>query len=380
MTDGHEAGPAGTALPQDDTRRWRQQHFMRAADFALGGVECLHFEPAYHYEKRPPDVLSWESGGPEPPYDYHGEAWSRAPEWGVFRIANAFTYSRGIVARAQDGAVYPGSLHEIMGANPPTREPRGAPTIAGRAILATVVGTGNYGHWLVDVLPRISWMRREMDLADAPVIVHEVSPPVVFDMLAAIGVPRAQVHVIGDRGAVCEELVVCSLWSHGPKTHRHEVFAELTHFTAAMRGAAPRRRWWQRRRDRNYPERVFLAREDASNRFLTNAAALEARLLADGFVKFNTGKLPLIEQIELFHAAREVVAIAGASLTNMLFCQPGYRLTMLAPRSMPAIFFWDLAHHTDAGFLAAHYGVADNPKAGIKSDFSVDLDSVWPAR
>ena len=195
--------------------------------------------------------------------------------------------------------------------------------------------------------------------------------------LTAIGVPRAQVHVIGDRGAVCEELVVCSLWSHGPKTHRHEVFAELTRFTAAMRGAAPRRRWWQRRRDRDYPERVFLAREDASNRFLTNAAALEARLVADGFVKFNTGKLPLIEQIELFDAAREVVAIAGASLTNMLFCQPGYRLTMLAPRSMPAIFFWDLAHHTEAGFLAAHYGVADNPKAGIKSDFSVDLDSVW---
>ena len=153
------------------------------------------------------------------------------------------------------------------------------------------------------------------------------------------------------------------------------MFAELARFQAAMQAAAPRRRWWQR--GRTFPERVFLAREDARNRFLTNSADLEKRLAADGFVKFNTGKLPLSDQIALFHAAREVVAIAGASLTNMLFCQPGYRLTMLAPRSMPAIFFWDLAHHTKAGHFAAHYGIADRPKAGIKSDFSVDLDSVW---
>lgn len=347
---------------------------MRAVDFEIGNVECLHFEPAYYYEKQPPDVLSWEDD-PEPPYDFYGEAaWSRAPEWGVFKIANAFTFGRGIVATA-NGTIYPGSLHEIMGASPAARTPSDAPTIAGRSILATVVGTGNYGHWLVDILPRISWMRREMDLADANVIVHDVSPPIVFDMLAAIGVPREQIRVVGDQGANSEELIVCSLWSHGPKTHRHEIFAELARFQEAMLAAAPRPRWWRRRT--TFPERIFLAREDAGNRFLTNTAELEKRLVADGFVKFNTGKLALTEQIELFRAGREIVAIAGAALTNMLFCQPGYSLTMLAPRSMPAIFFWDLAHHTEAGFFAAHYGIADTPKKGIKSDFSVDIPSVW---
>lgn len=348
---------------------------MRAADFALGDVECLHVEPAYHYEKRQPEVLSWE-GEPEPPPYYEDiNAWSRAPEWGVFRIANAYTFGRGAIARA-DGTIYPGSLHEVMGPDPAPMDPATARKIRGKSILATVGGTKNYGHWLVDILPRISWMRRELDLADANIIIHQISPPVVFDMFAAIGVPREKIRVVNNKGALCEELFVCSLWSQGPNTHRREIFSEVARIGKAIRRSNPDRRWWKPGPSR--PKRIFLAREDARSRFLNNTADLEKRLVADGFVKMNTGNLPLYEQVEVFRAAREIVAIAGASLTNMIFCKPGYRLTMLAPRSMPGVFFWDMAHHTRAGFFAAHYGVAEDPDMRIRSNFTVDLDSVWP--
>lgn len=345
----------------------RLQHYLGEADFAIGGVERLHARERVRYQKRPPDAVSWERT-PDPPHNVWGDATSSfGPEWAAFRVERALTFGLGLVATA-DGTFYPGSLGTRMKPPETPPHPRRAVRIRGVSILATILAPANYGHWLVDILPRVAWLRRELGLSDATVVIHEKSPPVARQMLNAVGVPDARIRAVGDRGALCDELVLCSAWSFGGNNHRFEIFEETRRLREAVARAG---------RYGGGPERVFLARDDARRRFVTNGRELEALLAAKGFVKFNTGGMRLAEQVALLRGARHVVAIAGASLTNMIFCEPGYTVEVLAPDSMPCHFFWDLAHHTDAGSFAIHYGLAERPEEGFRSNFSVDVGGVW---
>lgn len=68
------------------------------------------------------------------------------------------------------------------------------------------------------------------------------------------------------------------------------------------------------------PEKIFVVR--AKTRRIENEAEVEAYLAADGFVKVYPERMTVPEQVELFNAAREVVAIHGAALAPLLFRSP----------------------------------------------------------
>lgn len=89
--------------------------------------------------------------------------------------------------------------------------------------------------------------------------------------------------------------------------------------------------------------RLYLSRRGAKMREPLNAADLEGALAREGFEHFVATDANHPEQIARFRAAKEIVAVHGAGLTNLLFCQPGTRVIEIFPENFVKSPYWNIA-------------------------------------
>lgn len=194
------------------------------------------------------------------------------------------------------------------------------------AVVATTLGMG-YGHWLLDELPRLLTLKR--DEADH-LIAHAAQP---FSRAALERAGWMGAILPAERGAhfQCEELVVPS--HNGtvvqPTLRGLELIAEFTEGLHTATSA--------------WGERIYLSRENARRRGLTNESELWAELKPAGFVKVRLEELPWPEQINAFRHAKVVVAPHGAGLANLAFCRPGTMVVEIFNRAYVHGCFWRLA-------------------------------------
>ena len=119
---------------------------------------------------------------------------------------------------------------------------------------------------------------------------------------------------------------------------------------------------------------LFLSRSDAKLRNPTNNEALTAALEQRGFETFvaTDGNHP--EQLARFRAAKVVVSVHGAGLTNVVFCQPGTRVIEIFPENFMKSTYW---------WLARQHGLRYRPVVGGPGDynqmFDVDIEAVLTA-
>ncbi len=77
--------------------------------------------------------------------------------------------------------------------------------------------------------------------------------------------------------------------------------------------------------------RLYLSRDGAAIRRVSNEPAIVAMLSRYGFESIEPGSIPFCRQAELFRSADIIVAPHGAALTNLMFCRPGTRLLEFFP-------------------------------------------------
>lgn len=78
-------------------------------------------------------------------------------------------------------------------------------------------------------------------------------------------------------------------------------------------------------------KRIYISREGAAIRRVTNEPDLLAMLSRYGFESIEPGSIPFSRQAELFQSADIVVAPHGAALANLMFCRPGARILEFFP-------------------------------------------------
>ncbi|MBI2352787.1 glycosyltransferase family 61 protein [Candidatus Dependentiae bacterium] len=72
----------------------------------------------------------------------------------------------------------------------------------------------------------------------------------------------------------------------------------------------------------NFSQKIFVSRKDTQFRNMINEDEIFSLFQPYGFVRYSLSKLPLLEQIALFHNAKIIVAAHGTGLTNLIFCKP----------------------------------------------------------
>lgn len=229
---------------------------------------------------------------------------------------------------------------------------------------------GHYYHFFAnDILPLLHFLPRYGDRIDPFwVVVDKVCPPYVLSVLDAISkaFPFVKVYPL----ARDERLVdVLGVW--------HFRFAATYEWMPVNREAADQLTDILLARDAgavpDIPQSSFLyvTRKGTRLRQLRNEAALRSRLEERGFSTFAPDAKDHRQQIETFRAAKVVVAVHGAALTNLLFCRPGTKVIEIFPANrIKSTYLW-LAYK-----LGLDYSSVIGSDGDFFQNFSVDVDKV----
>ena len=197
--------------------------------------------------------------------------------------------------------------------------------LEGQTATLAVFSVNNYYHWLYDAIPRLAIMRAagfDLNAIDQFVVTRDAHG-FVQATLAHFGIGSEKLVVASDDEILkCEYLIVPSMPALGDRSAPDWMvnsLREMLPTEAVDRGEL----------------KIFVARKPGTRRALENLAEIEAVVAKAGFQTVFPEDLDFEAQCALFSRVQSVIAIHGAALTNLVFCQPGVRvLEIFAPGYM----------------------------------------------
>jgi hypothetical protein len=233
-------------------------------------------------------------------------------------------------------------------------------------------GSFNYGHWLVDDLPRAkAWLdlRDKMDVI--PIILMpshgDKMNDIRFQSLKELIDPNIEVEFIDpDKTIKISDIYFATPVSFHPRIKN----------PAAINFVRDQASYYVRKGYREPGRKLFVARRPPNSRSITNFDEVWAFLSARGFEMVEPENLNFVDQVTLFQNAKIVVGQMGAAMTSTMFCQPATPLIYLAPIGWAEPFYLDLA-----AVGGQHYNILAGPAANDgpahMSDFSVPLGPLY---
>lgn len=219
----------------------------------------------------------------------------------------------------------------------------------------------NYGHWLVEGLPRLAAAAEHVDLTTCRFIVsagHAPMQRVYRDSLAICGIAPAQVVEVGYAPVHVDRLIYPLPVTRHPWIKSPTVVPFLE--AIADRVGRPA----------DAPRRIFVTRS-CGRRTLLNEAAIAAVARSYGFTVVSPATMSFVEQVRWFGSAEIVVGGYGANLTNVAFAPRGAALFALTTPDMQDDFFWDLMDHKHGAYVSLH-GERLPGRGGPNADYTID--------
>ncbi len=182
------------------------------------------------------------------------------------------------------------------------------------------LGYETFGHWLLDILPRLWVMERALGAGARriPLAVPDDLPRFGRRLLAAMGVaPERLVPYARGREALQAGTLVLPALMHAD----YRFHPRARDFFDGVGAGTPR--------PPGLPDRILIARDNWKGgavqgaRFLRNLAGLEAALAPLGFVTVRPETLPWSDQVALFAGARVVAGEHGSAMKGLVFAGAG---------------------------------------------------------
>jgi capsular polysaccharide biosynthesis protein len=239
------------------------------------------------------------------------------------------------------------------------------------SMLAGAGATVNYGHWLLDALPRLWLLKQtglfeEVDTFLVPVCKHDYHR----DTLAMLGVPLAKIKIAGPYFHIEADRLIATTHPRGNRSYivpdwlisfyRTEVFPK---FTPA--------------KEYTYSPFVYISRKDSFLRNVLNEEQVMEYLTPLGFKEYILSELPFEQKAQLFMQARVIVSASGAGLNNLLFCSPNAALLEIFPEGLVHTQYYNMAYYLGMAYSYmltmpsdAH---ARSMKQGLKEHMVIDI-------
>ncbi|AXT86212.1 hypothetical protein C6I20_14160 [Aeromicrobium sp. A1-2] len=232
--------------------------------------------------------------------------------------------------------------------------------------LATRGGSGNYYHFLLDVLPRFGVFQETMPGRVADALYVPAGTGWQRDLLELVGLGDHHIVETQKHRAVrADQLVVPSL--PNPKEVAPRSTVDWLRSRLVPHDVSDK------------PRRIYVTRGSQRNtRRIVQEEALMALLEDRGFVCIEPGGMSVRDQIDHYAAAEVVVAPHGAALTNLVFAGAGVKVLEIFPASYVNSCFWaitDSIPDSQYAYLVAGdttpYGPG-SPMNRIQADIDVD--------
>lgn len=225
---------------------------------------------------------------------------------------------------------------------------------------------GNYYHLMVEhILPVADWLLRHPgEVGAAPVTLITAGPQDAV---------RAFVEILAGLGLRIEILTANALTTYAPDHYLYcrPVAASVEHLYAYRPCVEALRAGLLRAGRPTGPERLYVPRTGTRVRRLLGEAELVGALEARGFQPFTARWGNVREQVARFLAAREIVSVHGAALTNLVWAAPGARIVELFPANARKTTYLHMASQHDQGYACAIGG-----RENERQDFPIDPRAV----
>jgi hypothetical protein len=177
----------------------------------------------------------------------------------------------------------------------------------------------NYYHWIFDVLGKLLLFienpKHNTFQMDRYLVLNLSKYPFKRQSLLHLGFSENQlIDVTQYSHFLCEKLLLAD------RPHPH-LFPELDVITALRGAFLPKKITDNTMTDAL--RRIYISRSKISNRRIVNETEVILRLEKLGFKEVILESMNFLDQVELFRNAEVVIAPHGASLSNLVFCNPG---------------------------------------------------------
>jgi capsular polysaccharide biosynthesis protein len=241
------------------------------------------------------------------------------------------------------GIVMKGGLVLTESLSPFRQGQREAPTFYRKMLLGRVTPVGgrcvaahngfyaNYYHWTVEAIPRLFSIRER--LAGAKLLLGQDVQP--FHRATASLFQMAGIVPIGhDELALAEDLLVPSHTASFQQNNAEVVTGMGAYFRARVPD--------DRREFRDFHS-VYLRRGGSQKRRLVNEEEVIGILTGGGFKVVELEGMDVPAQVNLFRHVRNLAAVHGAGLSNMIYMEPGGLVLSLINEHHPDSAFHHLA-------------------------------------
>lgn len=211
--------------------------------------------------------------------------------------------------------------------------------------------SGNYAHFVTEVLPKLAIIDKFPEFRKLPLLVDGWMPHENhFSLLRMFGKYKREIIRVGMlQCADVHRLISVSPTAYSsPESRSWIERQELTPLTATdykfnIRALNAIRELSLRRNRGHYGQRLFLWRKppvygNARNVLELDKIARAARRA--GFQVIDPAEMKIEEQIKAFRGARIVIAPSGAAMANLLFTPPGCEVVCLAASFAGAEYYY----------------------------------------
>ena len=223
----------------------------------------------------------------------------------------------------------------------------------------------NYGHWLLEDLPRLRGVEfyEQHSGEQVKLLVRDDMPVWMRDHLRLLGFDSSSWVNYSLEKVRVDTLVVPQMRrinSHGTEyapAERAWVADRLK--SAADVGTA------------NPPNRIFVSRQAQGRRKILNFDEVKRVLDDHGIVSVEPETLSVREQIRLFSGVELIVGVFGAGLTNMIFAEDASLLEIKPPNTQHTVYYV-LANES----VLDYYLLMSEPRRGAKPYYKRDRDVI----
>jgi capsular polysaccharide biosynthesis protein len=233
---------------------------------------------------------------------------------------------------------------------------------------------GFYGHALTEQVSRLWAWRQAQELYPGIKVLLSLNrgrevADWEYELLAAGGINRSDVVVIGEP-VVVERLLSATPMFSMPAYVHPRIVETWDAVGSALRSRAG---------EREYPSRIFCTRHH-DKRECTNREEVEALFTSYGFEVVLPERLPLPDQVELFHRADVVAGFAGSAMFTTLFSDRPKHLILVSPDTYgPSNEYMISAVRGNRLDLAIGHSASADAADALKAPFTVEMadEGAW---
>lgn len=207
-----------------------------------------------------------------------------------------------------------------------------------RSISLLGVHSFNFGHWIMEFIPKVWMLLGRSAFEKCPILVDEQMPSQLMEVLRFfVGSEQPIVTVRPGHRAFVKELWVCSMPTYfavggKPEVMNRDGLWQLNvdaEFYVSLLRSAMERVTADITPEIDSPRRIYL-RRDGLHKSLVNGQEIEQIFVDHGFESFDFYNLSFIEQVRLIRGAQIVAGPEGSSFHTTYFGLPGMKIIQLA--------------------------------------------------